>query len=177
VLPGAINVGNAYSRGIEAEAFLAIDRHLSAQVDYTYDQTKLTSYNSYVGEAVSVPLPPVGGPMPGTPKNSAAVTLTYGNIMIANGEMRYSVSAHYQSPVTPALSATIPVVPGYTMVDTRLSYTYSHYEITAYCNNLTNNLGITSYSDPFNYSPQNYQAIVSQPRTVGLTLVYSFKEH
>jgi outer membrane receptor protein involved in Fe transport len=79
--------------------------------------------------------------------------------------------------VTPALSATIPVVPGYTMVDTRLSYTYSHYEITAYCNNLTNNLGITSYSDPFNYSPQNYQAIVSQPRTVGLTLVYSFKEH
>jgi iron complex outermembrane recepter protein len=176
VLPGAINVGNAYSRGVEAEMFFAIDRHLSAQVDYTYDQTKLTSYNALVAEGLSVPPPPVGAPMPGTPKNSAAVTLTYGNIMIANGEMRYSVSAHYQSSVTPALSATIPVVPGYTMVDTRLSYTYSHYEITAYCNNLTNNLGISSYSDPFNYSPQNYQAVVSQPRTVGLTLVYSFKE-
>ena len=156
--------------------FFAVDRHLGAQVDYTYDQTKLTSYNALVADGLSVPPPPVGAPMPGTPKNSVAVTLTYGNIMIANGEMRYSVSAHYQSPVTPALSATIPVVPGYTMVDTRLSYTYSHYEITAYCNNLTNNLGISSYSDPFNYSPQNYQAIVSQPRTVGLTLVYSFKE-
>jgi iron complex outermembrane receptor protein len=177
VLPGAINVGNAYSRGVEAEMFFAVDRHLSAQLDYTYDQTKLTSYNALVADGLSVPPPPVGGPMPGTPKNSAAVTLTYGNIMIANGEMRYSVSAHYQSRVLPALSATIPVVPGYTMVDTRLSYTYSHYEITAYCNNLTNNLGISSYSDPFNYSPQNYQAIVSQPRTVGLTLVYSFKEH
>jgi hypothetical protein len=177
VLPGAINVGNAYSRGVEAEMFFAVDRHLGAQVDYTYDQTKLTSYNALVADGLSVPPPPVGAPMPGTPKNSVAVTLTYGNIMIANGEMRYSVSAHYQSPVTPALSATIPVVPGYTMVDTRLSYTVSHYEITAYCNNLTNNLGISSYSDPFNYSPQNYQAIVSQPRTVGLTLVYSFKEH
>jgi iron complex outermembrane receptor protein len=177
VLPGAINVGNAYSRGVEAEMFFAVDLHLGAQVDYTYDQTKLTSYNALVADGLSVPPPPVGAPMPGTPKNSVAVTLTYGNIMIANGEMRYSVSAHYQSPVTPALSATIPVVPGYTMVDTRLSYTYSHYEITAYCNNLTNNLGISSYSDPFNYSPQNYQAIVSQPRTVGLTLVYSFKEH
>jgi iron complex outermembrane recepter protein len=177
VLPGAINVGNAYSRGVEAEMFFAVDRHLGAQLDYTYDQTKLTSYNALVADGLSVPPPPVGAPMPGTPKNSVAVTLTYGNVMIANGEMRYSVSAHYQSPVTPALSATIPVVPGYTMVDTRLSYTYSHYEITAYCNNLTNNLGISSYSDPFNYSPQNYQAIVSQPRTVGLTLVYSFKEH
>jgi iron complex outermembrane recepter protein len=177
VLPGAVNVGNAYSRGVEAEFFVAIDRHLSAQVDYTYDQTKLTSYNELALDGLSVPPPPVGAPLPGTPKNSAAVTLTYGNIMIANGEMRYSVSAHYTSPLTPALSATIPVVPGYTMVDTRLSYTLSHYEITAYCNNLTNNLGISSYSDPFNYSPQNYQAVVSQPRTVGLTLVYSFKEH
>jgi len=176
VLPGAINVGNAYSRGVEAEMFYAVDRHLSAQLDYTYDQTKLTSYNALVADGLSVPPPPVGAPMPGTPKNSAAVTLTYGNIMIANGEMRYSVSAHYQSRVTPALSATIPVVPGYTIVDTRLSYSYSHYEITAYCNNLTNNLGINSFSDPFNYSPQNYQAVVSQPRTVGLTLAYSFKE-
>jgi iron complex outermembrane recepter protein len=177
VLPGAINVGNAYSRGVEAEFFVAVDRHLSAQVDYTYDQTKLTSYNQLALDGLAVPPPPVGAPLPGTPKNSLAVTLSYGNLMIANGEMRYSVSAHYQSPLTPALSATIPVVPGYTMVDTRLSYAISHYEITAYCNNLTNNLGINSFSDPFNYSPQGYQAIVSQPRTVGLTLVYSFKEH
>ncbi len=176
VLPGAINVGNAYSRGVEAEFFLAIDRHLSAQADYTYDQTKVTSYNALALDGLSVPPPPVGAPLPGTPKNSLAITLSYGNVMIANGALRYSVSAHYQSPLTPALSATIPVVPGYTMVDTRLSYAISHYEITAYCNNLTNNLGINSYSDPANYA-QFYQAIVSQPRTVGLTLVYSFKEH
>jgi iron complex outermembrane recepter protein len=176
VLPGAINVGNAYSRGVETEIFVAFDRHLSAQVDYTYDQTKLTSYNSLALDGLSVPPPAPGAPLPGTPKNSLAVTLTYGKIMIGPGEMRYSISAHYQSPVTPALSATIPIAPGYTMVDTRLSYQFSHYEITAYCNNLTNNLGINSYSDPFNYA-QYYQAVISQPRTVGLTLVYSFKEH
>ena len=176
VLPGAVNVGNAYSRGFETELYWAIDHHLSAQVEYTYDQTKLKSYNELALEGLSVPPPPPGGPLPGTPKNSLAVTLAYGNIMIGNGEMRYSMSAHYQSPLTPALSASIPVVAGYTMVDTRLSYTLSHYELTAWCTNLTNRLGINSYSDPANYGP-NYQAIVSQPRTVGLTLVYSFKEH
>lgn len=176
VLPGAVNVGNAYSRGVETEIFVAVDRHLGAQVDYTYDQTKLTSYNQLALQGLAVPPPVPGAPLPGTPKNSLAVTVTYGNIMIANGALRYSLSAHYQSRLTPALSATIPVVPGYTMVDTRLSYSLSHYEITAYCNNLTNNLGINSYSDPSNYA-QFYQAIVSQPRTVGLTLVYSFKEH
>jgi outer membrane receptor protein involved in Fe transport len=62
------------------------------------------------------------------------------------------------------------------MVDTRLSYTLPHWVVTVYCNNLTNNLGVSSYSDPFNYA-QFYQAIVSQPRTIGVTVGYSFKEH
>jgi hypothetical protein len=47
--------------------------------------------------------------------------------------------------------------------------------VTAYCNNLTNNLGISSYSDPFNYA-QFYQAIVSRPRTIGMTVGCSFKD-
>jgi hypothetical protein len=46
---------------------------------------------------------------------------------------------------------------------------------TVYVNNLTNRLGINSYSDPFNYGT-NYQAVVSTPRTVGVTLGYSLKE-
>jgi hypothetical protein len=41
--------------------------------------------------------------------------------------------------------------------------------------NLTNILGISSYSDPAIYG-NRYQAIVSQPRTFGITLAYSFKE-
>lgn len=176
VLPGAINVGNAYSRGFETELFYAVDRHFNAQLSYTYDQTKLTSYNSLALDGLSVPPPAPGAPLPGTPKNTVALILTYGNIMVGNGELRFSATGRYQSPVTPALSATIPVVPGYTRVDTRLSYKLSHYEVTAFCNNLTNNLGISSYSDPSNYGA-NYQAIVSQPRTVGLTLAYSFKDH
>jgi outer membrane receptor protein involved in Fe transport len=61
------------------------------------------------------------------------------------------------------------------MVDTRLSFTRSHWVATAYVNNLTNQIGINSYSDPFNYGT-NYQAVVSTPRTVGVTLGYSFKE-
>jgi outer membrane receptor protein involved in Fe transport len=117
----------------------------------------------------------VGTPLPGTPKSSVALTLEYGHVALAGGELRLAASAHYQSSIIPALSATIPKVGGYTIVDTRLSFTRSHWLSTVYVNNLTNQLGINSYSDPFNYGP-NYQAIVSTPRTVGLTLSYSLKE-
>jgi outer membrane receptor protein involved in Fe transport len=72
------------------------------------------------------------------------------------------------------LSVAIPPVPAYTMLDTRLSFTLSHWSATAYVNNLTNNLGITSYQDPSIFG-NRWMAIVSQPRTVGFTVGYSLK--
>jgi outer membrane receptor protein involved in Fe transport len=95
-------------------------------------------------------------------------------MQFAGGEWRYAINGHYQSSVLPALSATVPIVAGYSMLDTRLSYTRSHWAGTVYVNNLTNNLGISSYADPSVYG-NRAQAVVSQPRTAGFTVSYSFK--
>jgi iron complex outermembrane receptor protein len=176
VLPGAVNVGNAYSRGLETELFANLTTHFSVQLDYTYDQTKLTSYSSLALQGLSVTPPAVGAPLPGTPKTSLAIGLEYGHVPLAGGEMRYAVNAHYQSSLVPALSATIPTVAGYTMVDMRASYALAHWVGTVYVDNVANQTGINSYSDPANYGA-NYQALVSRPRTVGVTVSYSFREH
>jgi outer membrane receptor protein involved in Fe transport len=176
VLPASLNIGEAFSRGIETEIFASVTEHLSAQIDYTYDQTKLTSLNPlFVSPNVSVPPPALGTPLPGTPKSSAAVSLDYGHMPFAGGEFLYAITAHYQSDVIPALSATVPTVAGYTMLDTRLTYTHTHWMGSVYVNNVTNNLGISAYSDPAIFG-NRYQAVVSQPRTVGFTVGYSFKE-
>jgi outer membrane receptor protein involved in Fe transport len=103
------------------------------------------------------------------------VGLEYGHVQFADGEWRYSINGRYQSPVLPALSATVPIVAGYTMLDTRLSYARAHWVASAYVNNLGNVLGISSYSDPAIYG-NRAQAIVSTPRTFGVTVAYSFKE-
>ena len=58
------------------------------------------------------------------------------------------------------------------MVDTRLAFARSHWITTLYVNNVTDNLGITSYQDPAIFG-NRAQAIVSQPRTVGLSVSYS----
>jgi outer membrane receptor protein involved in Fe transport len=77
--------------------------------------------------------------------------------------------------VLPSLSETVQTVPGYTMLDTRLSYARSHWVATLFCNNLTNNLGLNAYQDPALFG-NRAQAIISQPRTIGVTLAYQFKE-
>jgi iron complex outermembrane receptor protein len=175
VLPGAINVGHAYSKGFETEVLANITHHISAQLSYTYDATKLLSYAPDAVEGLSVAPPAPGGPLPGTPKSSVALTLEYGHVMLGQGELAYSISARYQSSLIPALSATVPTVGGYTTLDTRLTWDIAHWTLAAYCNNLTNNLGISSWSDPADYA-SFYQAVVSTPRTVGVSAAYHFKE-
>jgi outer membrane receptor protein involved in Fe transport len=175
VLPAALNIGDAYSRGLEVELNASFTRHLAANLDYTYDQTKLTSISpSFVFPDVSVPAPAIGTPLPGTPKTSVALGLEYQHVKVGEGELRFAADAHYQSVVIPALSATVPSVPGFTMVNTRVTYTQSHWMGTLYVDNVTNNLGIGAYTDPALYG-NRWQAVVSRPRTVGVTFGYSFK--
>jgi outer membrane receptor protein involved in Fe transport len=174
-LPGAINVGEAYSRGLESELYGVFTEHLSAQIDYTYDETKLTSLNPLALTGLSVPPPAIGSPLPGTPKTTAAAALEYGHVQLGEGELRFAINAHYQSALTPALSATIPTVAGYTMVGARLGFTQSHWQSTLYVDNLSNQLGVNSYTDPIQWG-KYYQALVSRPRTIGFTIGYSFKE-
>ncbi len=176
VLPAALNIGDAQSRGVELEINTSLTRHWSAQLSYTYDQTRLKSISplfSYPNTAV--PAPAVGAPLPGTPKNSAALAIEYGHVALAGGELEFAANAHYQSRVVPALSATAPTVPGYTLVDSRITFSRTHWLASVYVNNITNNLGISSYTDPAIFG-NRYQAVVSQPRTVGVTLGYSFQE-
>ena len=71
-------------------------------------------------------------------------------------------------------SPAVPTVPGYTMVDSRIAFTKANWMAAVYVDNITNNLGISSYTDPALYG-NRYQAVVSQPRTVGVTFGYSFK--
>jgi iron complex outermembrane receptor protein len=175
VLPGVLNIGNAYSRGVELEFDNAWTQHLSTNVSYTFDKTSLTSITPlWVSPLVVGTVPAVGSPLPGTPKNSVAGGFDYGHIPLFGGQVDFAADAHYQSSETSALSASIPIVGGYPMFNAHLSYSISHFIVTAFVNNLTNNLGISAYQDPASQG-NRYLAIVSQPRTIGGRISYSFK--
>jgi outer membrane receptor protein involved in Fe transport len=173
-LPGAVNIGEAYSRGVEAEFYGRLTDHVSLQFNYTYDQTKLTSYSAAALTGLSVPPPPVGASLPGTPKNAAFAELEYGQLHAGDGIISVAANARYQGSLIPALSATIPTVSAYTLVGLRATYTQAHWFTSLYVDNLTNQVGVNSYTDPIQWGA-NYQALVSRPRTVGLRFGYSVR--
>jgi iron complex outermembrane recepter protein len=174
-LPSAANVGDAYSRGVELETTVSLTRHLAVRLGYTYDETKLTSFDFVFSQNVTVPLPPPGGPLPGTPKSSAALSLEYAHQPFAGGELLYAIDSHYQSKLLSSISETAPIVPGYTMLDGRITFTRSHWLATAYVDNITNTLGINAITDPTFWGNRT-QEVISRPRTFGVTIGYSFKE-
>jgi outer membrane receptor protein involved in Fe transport len=173
-LPSAANVGNAYSRGVELETTVSLTRHLAVRLGYTYDETKLTSFDFVFSQNVTVPLPPPGGPLPGTPKSSAAISIEYAHQPFAGGELLYAIDSHYQSKLLSSISETAPIVPGYTMLDGRVTFSRSHWLATAYVDNITNTLGINAITDPTFWGNRT-QEVISRPRTFGMTIGYSFK--
>ena len=167
-------MGDAYSRGVEIETTVSLTRHLAVRLGYTYDETKLTSFDFVFSQNVTVPLPPPGGPLPGTPKSSGALSLEYAHQPFAGGELLYAVDSHYQSKLLSSISETAPIVPGYTMLDGRITFTRSHWLATAYVDNITNTLGINAITDPTFWGNRT-QEVISRPRTFGMTIGYSFK--
>ncbi len=174
-LPASANIGDAYSRGLELELTASFTRNIAAKVGYTYDKTKITTLNTDYLNNVTITPPPAGGPLPGTPEHSLALSLEYAHAQFAGGELRYAVDTHFQSWILPSDSASVPIVPSYTLVNGLISFTRSHWLATAYVDNITNTLGINAYTDPGFYG-NRYQAVVSRPRTFGLKIGYNFKE-
>jgi outer membrane receptor protein involved in Fe transport len=174
-LPSAANVGDATSRGLELDATASITHHLAVKLGYTYDQTKVTSFNFVFSQNVTVPLPSPGGPLPGTPKSSGSLGLEYAHVDFADGELLYALDAHYQGRIISAISETAIPVPGYTMLDGRITFTRSHWLGTFYVDNITNTLGVNAITDPTFWGNRT-QEVISRPRTFGLTFAYSFKE-
>jgi outer membrane receptor protein involved in Fe transport len=173
-LPSAANVGNAYSRGVELDVTASITHHLAAKIGYTYDDTKIYSFNYVFSQNVTVPLPPPGGPLPGTPKESVALGLEYAHVNFLDGELRYGLDGHYQSSIISAISNTAIPVPGYTMLDGRITFTKSQWMGSVYVDNITNTLGVNAITDP-TFWGNRYQDVISRPRTVGVSFGYSFK--
>jgi iron complex outermembrane receptor protein len=175
VLPGVLNIGNAYSRGVELQLDNAWTQHLSTNLSYTFDKTSLTSITPlWVSPLVVGTKPAIGSPLPGTPKHSIEGGIDYGHIPFFGGQIDIAADAHYQSSETSALSSSIPIVGGYPMFNAHMSYAISHFVVTAFVNNLTNNLGISAYQDPATQG-NRAMAIISQPRTIGGRVSYSFK--
>ncbi len=185
-----VNGANARSQGIELEVQAAVTQNLTASLGGSYTDAKLTEdfvRANFVGQK--------GDPLPLVPKTQVTAALDYVVPLEQEREVSFHVDAAYRSDVNTSVnnlqastnSATGETVIGANTYSTNFRHLGGFTTLNAgvglqaskqvnvrlYCNNLTNQFGITTWSVA--RQPEQSTEYVTRPRTAGVNVTYTFR--
>ncbi|HEY3850471.1 MAG TPA: TonB-dependent receptor [Steroidobacteraceae bacterium] len=171
------NGNTARSRGAESELTLVLLDSTKLELGYSYTDAILTSsfQRGIVPDLIGVS----GDRLPEVSKQQATAALDYSLPISGNRDFHARLDASYRSDFWTALphSPTATDLPGFALVNARAGFGFAgSWRVDAFVNNLTNQEAATSVSTT--PGPAHDRAyFVGRPRTVGLDLNYSFKDH
>jgi iron complex outermembrane receptor protein len=171
------NGNTARSRGAEAELTMPVSDSTKVELGYSYTDAILTS--SFERGVVPDLIGVSGDRLPGVSKQQATVAVEYSVPINDSREFHARLDASYRSDFWTALphSATATDLPGFALLNARAGLGFAKaWRVDAFVSNITNQEAATAVSTT--PGPLHNRAdYVGRPRTVGLDLHYSFKNH
>lgn len=176
------NAEKASTRGVELELAGSLGDGFAYNLGYTYTKARL--------EADAVAADGVylfgfdGDPLPGVPEHRFNAGGSYG-IPIGRGLLTIRGDAYYQSESENALSLNPKykrTLDGFAILNASATYGIDNWDVTLWIKNLANEEGVTGvYTEQYmgtapteGYFGNGSKALVTQPRTVGVTIGYRF---
>ena len=172
VVGAVLNVGDGYSRGIDLALSGYLTDNIFGQLNYSLNESKLTSISS-VAVQTATSLFVGGGRFPGVPENQLNWRFEYQQSVGNDLQMRYGVDGNYRTGSSSTISANSSVIPGFAMWNIYAAATYKALTARLFVNNLNNTLGITARGNVADTGVDS-PFFVSTPRTIGLSLTYTF---
>jgi outer membrane receptor protein involved in Fe transport len=181
-----VNGKDARSQGVELEVQAAVTRELSASLGGSYTDAHLTEdfvKANFVGRN--------GDSLPLVPKKQVTAALDYVVPLPQDRDFSMHVDAAYRSDVNTSVnnlqydttndvivqniySTNFRHLGGFTTLNASVALQATkELRVRLYCNNLTNQLGVTTWSVA--HQPEQSTEYLTRPRTAGLSLQYSFK--
>ena len=176
------NADKASTRGIELELAGSIGQGFSYGLGYTYTDAQLDA------DAVAVDGAYVfgykGDRLPGVPTNRFNANASYA-FQVMSGWLTLRGDAYYQSQTQNALSLSPKFryeMDAFSLFNLSATYSRDDWDATLWMKNVTNEAGITGvYTTQYmgtspaqNYYGNGSKALVTLPRTVGMTVSYRF---
>lgn len=181
-----VNGKEARSQGVELEMQAAVTKELSATIGGSYTDAKLTEdfvKANFVGQN--------GDRLPLVPKTQLTAGLDYTVPFGKDQDVSLHVDAAYRSDVNTSVndlqynvkkneiepniySTNFRHLGGFTTLNAGVGIQMTkELRLRLYCNNLTNQMGITTWSVA--RQPENSTEYLTRPRTAGINLQYSFR--
>ncbi len=176
------NADKASTRGIELELAGSIGQGFSYGLGYTYTDAQLEA------DALAVDGSYVygnkGDRLPGVPTNRINANASYA-MQLGEAWLTLRADAYYQSQTQNALSLSPRFryeMDAFSLFNLSATYGHDDWDATLWMKNVTNEAGITGvYTTQYmgtspaqNYYGNGSKALVTLPRTVGLTVSYRF---
>lgn len=196
-LPFISNAGSAESTGIELSSRIIITNALSAYVNATYTDARLTEDAPFLfGDKLDDTIQPFfdgekDDRLPGSSQKQLSAGLNYTTEVFNNQLLDLNYGLTYQSNVytTLGLKDNGEVLPGYALNNFSAKLTNNNWALTLYVDNIFNKFATTSVRDNLSSIGQatdgesnangseiqrRYARYILTPRTIGLRLSYSF---
>jgi hypothetical protein len=181
------NGKRARSTGIEAELSGPLFLYgLTYHISYAYADARLTENFSLPANDGTGTITPglitgqSGERLPGSPKSSAAATLTYERALAPKYSMVLSANVTYTGSVLNSLPAVNnPQTPlsGYTLGNLSLAINHQPIELMGYVTNVADKravLGVQGYATPPLVGALADYDVINRPREIGLRVKYSY---
>ena len=176
------NGGTASSQGLELELEGQLGGGWSATFGYGYTDAKISSDFTITDRGATILSAQSGDRLPYVPKQTLNAGIGYTRTLTADVALEARADAAYKSDVTTQINATatgFQQLGGFTTVGGSASLLWgAHLRTRLYVNNATNEPGI-SVAGPVlknaDLYPQYREAYVIRPRTIGVSLAYSFE--
>ena len=177
------NVDKASSRGVELELSNSFENGFAYGLGYTYTDAHLDA-NAIAADGAYV-INYKGARLPGSPTSRFNAWASYG-MTLGSGLLTFRGDAYHQSETQNILnkssSSQYAVLPGFGIVNLSATYTQNNWDVSVWIKNVGNSAGVTgvytrAYMGPDptqHYFGNGSKYNVAAPRTVGVTVSYSF---
>ncbi len=176
------NGGEATSQGLELELEGQLGHGWSATFGYGYSNAKVASDFTITDRGETILSAQDGDRLPYVPKQTLTAGLGYAHPIVSGVTLDLHADASYRSDVTTQINSTASgyeQLGGFTTMDASATVLFaSHWRARLYGNNLTNQQGISAAGPVLknaNLFPEYRVDYLMRPRTVGISLAYTFE--
>ena len=177
------NVDKASTRGVELELSGSCDNGFGYGLGYTYTDAHLDA-DAIAADGAYI-INTDGARLPGAPEHRFNGWASYG-MAVGRGLLTFRGDAYYQSEAENVLNRAPSLqhytMDGFSIFNLSATYSLDDWDMTVWLKNVTNEAGVTGvYTLPYmgpdptqNYFGNGSKFNVAAPRTLGLTVSYSF---
>ncbi len=171
------NAGEAKSSGIELDVQGQMSEHLNVQVSYSYNDSELSSLSDvlqeFIDDGTAFIAIEAGGSLPGASENTLYVAANYETSPIDGLDVFYSINGSYRSEARSTLFVDDVLLDGFWQWNASASFAAENWSVRAYVNNIADERGLLGADSSSSWGGRA-NAIVSMPRTFGLSGQYTF---